>query len=303
MLNRIILFALFTIAMSSTISAQELNCKLSIDYRSVQGTNTQIFQTLENALNEFINARQWTQQTYKEREKIECTMLLNVSKLQNNTNFTSTLTIQARRPIYNSNYNSSLINFIDKDVSFSYTEFETLEYNENSFTSNLTSVIAYWAYIIIALDNDSYALLNGTPIFQQAERIVSNAQGKDQIGWEPNQSSGQRNRYWLTEQMLHPDFQNLRKFSYTYHRLGLDMMANQPAEGRKAITDNLETLRVVHERRPSAFATQIFFDAKVDEIINIYTPTPFDEKDKAFEILNLIDPGHSQQYQKMNGGI
>ncbi len=290
------LAAFFTII---SAHAQELNCKISIEHRRVQGTNTQVFQTLENALNEFMNGRQWTNLQYQEKERIECTMLINVSEVVNNTGFQTTLTVQARRPVYNSSQNTTLLNYIDKDFSFSYTEYETLEFNENTFTSNLTSVLAYWAYVIIGLDNDSFAEMGGTPIFQMAERVVTNAQGKDQMGWEPNQSSGKRNRYWFTEQILHPDFEGLRKFDYIYHRQALDNMASKPGAARNVITENLDLLKTVHDRRPASMAMSLFFDAKVDELVNMYKPTGFEEKQKVYEILLLVNPAHLRQWQEI----
>lgn len=300
MVKKILLAVVFCIFSVIATHAQELVCKVTVDYQRIQGTNTSVFKTLENALNEFINAQQWTQQSYKDREKIECSMLIIINNATDN-NYSASLTVQSRRPIFNTNYNATLLNFMDKDFNFQYNEFDPLRFNENTFTDNLTSVIAYWSLIIIGLDNDSYASLGGTPIFQQAERVVNNAQGKDQIGWEPNQSN--RNRYWLTEQLLHPDFVNLRRFSYTYHRHGLDIMSEQPGNGRKIITEAFPTLKVVHERRPVSLAMQMFFDAKVGEISDMYSPAPYEEKQEVFEILNLIDPGHLTQYQQMMGGI
>lgn len=299
MIKKIALTLTFFVLIIVGSRAQELNCKVSLEYRKVQGTNTQIFQTLENALNEFMNGRQWTPQKYQNKEKIACSFLLTINSMESNNTFSGTLTIQARRPIYNSNYNSTLINYIDKDFNFTYTEFQPLEFNENSFTNNLTSVMAYWAYIIIGLDNDSYSSLGGTPVFELANRVVLNVQGQDISGWEANQSSGKRNRYWLTQQLLHTNYTNLRRYSYVYHRQGLDIMAEQPGRGRKIIADNIEMLKVVNERMPSSFVMQLFFDAKSDEIVNLFQPANFNEKQNVFEVLNLVDPAHLSQWQKM----
>ncbi len=300
MVKKILLVVVLSMASVGAGLAQELLCQVSVDHQRIQGTNTSVFKTLENSLNEFINGQQWTQQSYKDREKIECSMLIIVNSVSGSM-FSATLTVQARRPVYNTNYNSTLLNFMDKDFNFQYNEFDPLRFNENSFTDNLTSVIAYWALIIIGLDNDSYASLGGTPIFQQAERVVNNAQGKDQVGWEPNQSN--RNRYWFTEQLLHPVFTNLRRFSYTYHRYGLDIMSERPGDGRKIISEAFPSLREVHERRPASLCMQLFFDAKVNEVVDMYAPAPYDEKQEVFEILNLVDPGHLTQYQKIMSGI
>lgn len=288
---------LFSIIFLFTARSQELVCKVTVDYQRIQGTNTSVFKTLENSLNEFINAQQWTQQSYKEREKIECSMLIIINSSQSNNSFSASLTVQARRPVFNTNYNTTLLNYMDKDFNFVYNEFDPLRFNENTFSNNLTSVIAFWAYMIIGLDNDSYSSLGGTSIIQQAERVVNNAQGKDQLGWEPNQSN--RNRYWVTEQLLHPDFVNLRRFYFTYHRHGLDIMSERPGTGRKIITEALPTLKVVHERRPASFTMQMFFDAKVGEVVDMYKPAPYEEKQQVFDILNLIDPGHLTQFQQM----
>lgn len=280
--------------------SQELNCKVSVVHRQIQGSNTAIFQTLENALNEFVNNRKWTNDEFSQKERIDCNLLINLSKMENNEFFSGSITIQARRPVYNSTYNSLLINYIDRNFSFRYIEFDPIIFNENSFDSNLASVIGYYVYLILGLDYDSYSAMGGQPFFQVAEQIVNNAQNASESGWKPMES--RNNRYWLIEQLLHDDFKPVRMFYYTFHRLGLDAMAEKPAATGPEIVKMLKTLEPSFEKQPSAILFQILSDTKYEEFVNIFKPQDPGIRSDVGQILKKIDPQHIQEYDKMISG-
>jgi hypothetical protein len=280
--------------------SQELNCKVSVIHRQIQGSNTAIFQTLENALNEFVNNRKWTNDEFSQKERIDCNLLINLSKMENNEFFSGSITIQARRPVYNSTYNSLLINYIDRNFSFRYLEFDPIIFNENSFDSNLASVIGYYVYLILGLDYDSYSPMGGQPFFQVAEQIVNNAQNASESGWKPMES--RNNRYWLIEQLLHDDFKPVRMFYYTFHRLGLDAMAEKPAATGPEIVKMLKTLEPSFEKQPSAILFQILSDTKYEEFVNIFKPQDPGIRSDVGQLLKKIDPQHIQEYDKMISG-
>jgi hypothetical protein len=220
--------------------------------------------------------------------------------MQNNEFFSGSLTIQARRPVYNASYNSLIFNYIDKDFSFRYAEFEPLEFNVNSFDNNLTSILAYYAYIILGLDQDSFVPMGGQSFFQTAQLIVNNAQNASEGGWKPMDS--RTNRYWLVEQLLHDDFNAMRKFYYTYHRQGLDLMADNPSKGIENIKKVLPTLEESYEKQPTAILFQIFADTKYEEFINLFKPHDATTRSTVGAVLKKIDPQHISAYDAMISG-
>jgi len=279
--------------------AQELRCNVQVVSQQIQGTNKQVFQTLQNAIYEFMNNRVWTGHVYSMEERIECNMMINITEQTSADEFKGTMTIQATRPVFNTNYKTTTLNFVDNDIHFRYVEFSPLEFDLNSHISNLTSILAYWAYFILGLDYDSFALLGGTPYFENAERIVLNAQNVPQAGWKPLDNLAHKNRYWLVKDMLDPDYEPLREFSYRYHRLGLDIMDEEVAEGRAEITNSLELLQQVFRNRPDPYMypLSLFFDSKADEIINVYTESYPEERNRAHEILVEINKPNASKYK------
>jgi hypothetical protein len=244
--------------------SQELNCNITINSDQVQGTNKSVFNTLQKSVSEFVNNRKWTEMSFLTNERIECTMTIIVKSVEGD-NFTAEIQVQSRRPVYNSNYNTTLFNFKDNDFTFTYKEFEPLEWNESTISSNLTAVLAYYAYIIIGYDMDSFSRLGGTPFFQAAENIVNSAQGSNLPGWKAFESS--RNRYALVNNLTDEAFKNFRNFFYEYHRLGLDEMSNNPVNARARIAQGIPVLRETNRARPSAIVISTFLDAKSDELI------------------------------------
>ncbi|MBP9017505.1 MAG: DUF4835 family protein [Paludibacteraceae bacterium] len=276
--------------------SQELNCNITINSDQVQGTNKSVFNTLQKSVSEFVNNRKWTEMSFLTNERIECTMTIIVKSVEGD-NFTAEIQVQSRRPVYNSNYNTTLFNFKDNDFTFTYKEFEPLEWNESTISSNLTAVLAYYAYIIIGYDMDSFSRLGGTPFFQAAENIVNAAQGSNLPGWKAFESS--RNRYALVNNLTDEAFKNFRNFFYEYHRLGLDEMSNNPENARARIAQGIPVLRETNRARPSAVVIFTFLDAKSDELINIFSKGTDKEKALVVEILSDVNPTQTQKYEQI----
>jgi hypothetical protein len=277
-----------------SIGAQELNCNLVINSDQIQGSNKSVFNTLQKSASDFINNRRWTGMSYEQDERIECTMTMIVKKVENDQ-FTAELQIQSRRPVYNTSYNTTLINFRDNDIVFNYKEFDVLEFNDNQVTSNLTAILTYYVYLILGYDMDSYSRMGGTPFFQAAEQLVIAAQTLDMPGWRAFEST--RNRYALINNLNDEAFRKFRNFLYEYHRLGLDEMTANVVNARAKISAGLPLLREANRARPSAIAIATFLDAKTDEIINIFKRASDQEKKTVIEILTDVNPTQSERYE------
>ncbi|MFY9309929.1 MAG: DUF4835 family protein [Bacteroidia bacterium] len=298
-LEKSILIAFF-ILVSGIIHAQELNCKVQVVSPTIQGTDKSVFDNLQTAIFEFMNNRKWTNETFKNNERIDCSMLINVSERISTDEFKATIQVQVRRPVFKSSYNSVLLNNNDNDFQFKYQENQTLEYSENLHLSNLTSVLAFYAYMIVGLDYDSFAPDGGTYYLQRALAIVNNAQSSSDLGWKA--FDGNKNRYWLINNMLDATFVPLRECMYKYHRQGMDLMVDNKETARSNIFDALQNLKKIHQIKPLSYSLQVFFNAKADEIINIYSGAFPDEKAKIMNLLNEIDPTNSNKYQKIMSG-
>jgi hypothetical protein len=292
-------FILLIFWLSFNLYSQELRCNVQVVSQQVQGTNKQVFQTLQNAIYEFMNNRVWTDHVYTMEERIECNLMFNITEQLSADDFKGTLTIQVRRPVFNTNYNTVTLNFVDNDIRFRYVEFSPLEFDLNSHLSNLTSILAYYAYYILGLDYDTFSLLGGTLYFSNAERIVLNSQNVPETGWKPMDDIAHKSRYWLVKDMLDPDYEPLREFNYRYHRLGLDVMDEKVAEGRAEITNSLELLQQVYRKKPDPYMylLRLVFDAKVDEIVNLYTESFPEERNRVYTILTEIDKPNANKYK------
>ncbi len=277
--------------------AQEFLCNITVDSRQVQGTDKKVFETLQTELTEFVNSRQWTGYEFKMNERIECNMVISISNRPSTDRFEATLNIVASRPVYNTAYNSTLLNYIDKDFNFEYVEYQPMEYQENSYSSNLTSVMAYYLYMILGLDFDSFSQNGGTPFYEKAESVVNAAQSSPEKGWSAFED--QRNRYWFVENYLNKSYSGLRSFLYEYHRKGLDVMPDKTEQGRAAILQSLNYLKIVYDEQPGLFALQLLVDAKGDEIINIFSEGNPKEKSEAQNIMKEIDPANASDYSKI----
>jgi hypothetical protein len=293
----ILVLSLFVCCLS--LFSQELNCNIQIVTQQIQGTNKQIFETMQGAIYEFMNNTSWTSHVFELNERIECNMLFNIQEQVSDEEFKGTLQIQVRRPVYNSSYNTVLFNYVDNDLNFKYVEYQPLQFNENTHILNLTSILAYYAYIILGLDYDSFSYEGGTEFFQKAEKIVNNAQNASEKGWKSIDSQSRKNRYWLIDNILNEDFSPAREFIYRYHRLGLDMMYDKVNEARAEIAESLKLLQQVYRNKPDPFMhfLQVIYDAKSDEFVNIFRDSLQDEKTRVFAILNEIDPANTNKYE------
>jgi len=262
-----------------------------------------VFQTLQTGLQNFLNNRKWTSETYQPNERIVCSFLLNIEKAIGTNVFQATLTVQAARPVYNSAYQSALINHMDEAISFKYVEFQPIEFNENRvqgtdpIVANLTAVFAYYAYIILALDHNSFALRGGDPYFQKAQNIVNNApENRDIVGWRP--FDGLRNRYWLIENFTNNRYNLIHDALYNYFRLGMDRMYENEAEGRNAVLNCLQLINTVNTEIPNSMVVQFFFQGRANELSKVFKKSSPDEKNRALEILSKVDITNSVLYKQ-----
>ncbi len=291
---------LLSICFLSNANAQELNCSVSILTPQIQASDKTIFETLQTSIREFMNNRSWTNDQYLNQERIECSIIITISERIGVDDFKANIQIQSRRPVYKSSFNSPLFNHQDNDVTFKYLQDQVLEFDEANIYSNLTAVLAYYAYLIIGLDYDSFSKDGGTPYFVKAQTVVNNAARLPDRGWKAFENS--RNRYWITENMLNSSFSPLRSTMYNYHRNGLDKMSDNAIDARQAITESIKELRKVFSDKPNSFLMQIFFNAKADEIVNIYSQAQIDEKNQVIPVLSLVDPANSLKYQAILSG-
>jgi hypothetical protein len=277
--------------------AQELNCTVTFSTDQVGATNQQVFKTLKKSLTEFVNNTKWTEQTYKGAEKIECSFFFTITAY-NADQFTGTLQVQASRPVYNSTYMSPILNINDKEINFNYIEFQNLTFNPNSFDSNLLSIMAFYANLIIGMDADTYALEGGSKSLESAQNIANLAQQSQIKGW--SQSEKNQNRYFIITDMLSPTFVSFRKTMYEYHLKAMDKMAENPKESKENIKSALKTLTEVSDSRPNSFLVRLFFDAKADEIVSIYTDGPKIDVTEVINALNRLSPTNSSKWGKIS---
>jgi Domain of unknown function (DUF4835) len=295
-LRKLIILLVFIGAFKTSV-AQELNCQVQVLSSQIAGTDKRVFESMRTAIFEFMNTRKWTNETFKIEERIDCSILINITEKIGTDEFRGTLQIQARRPVYKTSYNTALLNFNDNDITFKYLESQPLEFVENTYTSNLTSILGFYAYYLIGLDYDSFSLNGGTPYLQKALAVVNNSQGSGYQGWKAFDSN--KNRYWLVNNMLDATFVSLRECMYNYHRKGLDVMAENKESGRAVILESLQELKKVHQVKPLSFSLQVFFIAKADEIVNVFCGGFSDEKTRVVTMLNEIDPTNSNKYTKI----
>ncbi len=280
---------------------QELNCSVQVSAQRIQGSNRQVFQTMQKAIYEFMNNTVWTNNVFSFSERIDCNILINLTEQLSADEFRGTIQIQSRRPVFNTTYNTTMLNFVDNNFQFRYVEFEPLEFDPTTYRSNLTSVLAYYAYIIIGFDYDSFSPLGGTGYFELAEQIVTNSQNAPVVGWKPYDGTRSRNRYWLVKNILDRQYANIRQFIYNYHMKGLDMLESKASESRNEIVEDLRLLQDVYRNRPDPFMyyLTIVLDSKSDEIINIFSEAFPEEKSRVVEIMSEIDPANKSKYEKI----
>lgn len=283
-------------SVSSNVFSQELNCIITINADQVSETDKRVYETMRTAITEFMNNRKWTNYNYEISERIECNILITI-KDRSGDDFGGQIQVQSRRPVFKSSYNSTLLNIVDKDLNFKYTETDALEFNEGQITQSLTAVLAYYAYIIIGYDFDSFSLYGGTPFFDKAQTIVNLAQNRGESGWKAFENT--RNRYWLLENLYNKTYTPLREAMYKFHRLGLDNMYDQQEKARQEITLAIEKIQKVYREKSGIYLLQLILNAKADEIVNIYSAASTMDKTKIIEIMKEIDASNSDKYDKI----
>lgn len=288
-------FLFFLMYISLGADAQEIFCNVQVNSSQIQTSDRKVFQTLQTAIYEFVNNTKWTSASIKNEERIECTFLINVKERVSNDEYKASIQVQSTRPIYGTSYKSTMLNYLDNNFRFRYLEYQSLEFNENAHISNLTSVLAYYVYMVLGLDFDTFSEYGGAPYYIKAQNIVNKAQNAREIGWKAFESD--KNRYWLVHDLLDTRYEKIHNCYYRYHRLGMDLMSDKADDGRYEITEALHELRSIYQNNPSAFILKIFFDAKADEITKIYSEAFPNEQARVIKLLTEIDPANSTKYQ------
>ncbi len=289
--------ALFCFLCVLGLGAQELNCVVTVNSDQVSQTNQQIFKTLERSLNDLVNKNKWTNRVYKENERVNAQMFITITEYESNR-FRGTLQIQSSRPVYNTSYESPVFNYKDNKLSFEYIEFQPLVFNENVYESNLVSVIAYYVYVILGLDADTFALEGGTEYFRTAQKIVTQAQGNNAVGWS-HTADNDRSRFDLIDNLMSNTYREYRVAMYNYHRKGLDILGDNNSTGKQVVAGTMRLFETMIKRRPNAFLISTFFDAKSDEIRNIFSDGPKVDIVQLKETLNNIAPLYSTTWNEI----
>lgn len=294
-----------TLVCSMLCVAQEINCRVTINSDKIEGSNKQIFETLQKSVEDYMNTTKWTNMTFAETERIECSMLIVVASINDNE-FNCEMTLQSRRPVYGTSYSTPVLNLRDKYFNFTYQEFDRLDYQQSTFTTNLTAMLAYYCYLIIGMDLATYARMGGQGCFEACEAIVQTCQGasmseSEQQAWLAyDRSSGNKNRYAIISNLQDAAFKPLREYIYEYHRLGLDQMAANVANGRARIAEGMDVLVKANTARPATYIVTIFLDAKADELADIFKGGTEKEKQQVYDALMRIDPTRQNTYDRIN---
>lgn len=300
-----IIFIACGLAVSRPSGAQELQANVTVIADKIKNTDPAVFTTLQNGIKDFLNSRRWTDRAYRPEERIVCNFLLDIQQQPESNVYVANLTVQSSRPVYNSAYNSPVFSYLDKNVAFRYIQYQPFNFNENRISgddplvANLTAILAFYADIIIGLDNDSFAPSAGIPYFKKAQYIVSNApeDSKNISGWKPFESN--RNRYWLADDLLNQRFSAFHGVMYRYHRLGLDKMYDHPNQGRAAILDCLNTLNTLNAENPNTMILQLFFLAKSGELTGIFSRSSRTDRVRAADLLSQLDPSNASKYHQL----
>ncbi len=285
--------------------AQEFNCKVTVLHEKISGVDAQVFVSMQKAINEFMNNQRWTTNEFGPVERIDCNIMFNL--VSNNVGgdpdaYSGTMSLQATRPVYNANYTSTLVNYVDKDIQFKYTQYSPLHFDDNQVSgtdpmaANLTALLAYYSYLVLALDYDSFAPNGGTNELKKAQNVVSNSpeSNKSISGWKAIEST--RNRYWLVDELLNTRFEDVRGFWYTMHREGLDSMYNKPTEARARILNGVKKLAQVNKENPSSVLIQFLFNAKSDEFLHLLANLPKPERGPYISMLSALDVPNAAKY-------
>ncbi len=290
------IFVLTCLILCGSSWAQELNCKVTINADQIQTSDRSVFKDMERSIAAFLNSRKWTTDAYKPYEKINCAIFLNISRMPSIGVFNANAQITAARPIYGTNYETVLLNFADREFDFEYIESQPMEYNDNNYINNLTSLLAFYAYTILAVDYDSFSEMGGNPNVQKMLLVMNNAQSSNRAGWVL--SGNPRSRYFLMESMNNPQQADIRKGSYKYHRLALDTYVKDPNQSQEQILDVLKSIKKIWGVYPTSVLVSSFFDAKFNELASVFSEATLNTKKEAYDLLTSIDPKRTV-YQKI----
>jgi len=279
------------------VSAQELNCVVFINHSEIGVSNKKIFETMQNDVFEYMNNTKWTSSIYKTHERIDCSITINILEALSSNSFKGSLQLQISRPVYNSTYTTSILNFNDNNISFNYEEFQPLVYNENNFDSNLVSILTFYAYTIIGYQADSFGYKGGENFFKLAENVVNVAQQGGGIGW--NRIDGNYTRYQLNENLLSPVYEQYRKTMYEYHILGLDRMVDNSRDAKEVMARSIEGLQDLYNDRPNTFLIRVFFDTKGDEIVDVFADGPRIDTSQLKDVLSRIYPSFDEKWKEI----
>ena len=284
---------LFFVMFATAAVGQELNCQVVVSAEKTGQANASVFKTLQNSLTEFVNQTRWTNKDFLPHERINCSMFINITSYDGNS-FAGTIQVQSSRPVYGSTMVSPVFNFNDEQLAFDYTEYQPFSYSPNQFDSNLVSTVSFYVYTILGLDADTFSEQGGTSYFQTANQIVGTAQQSNHPGWKA--TDGNRSRYQLNADLLSNTYSGYRNALYNYHRNGLDVMHMSPAEGKKAIATAIVNLNRMNSRRPNSLLLRTFFDAKADEVAQIFSGGPSVDIKEVVDALNTMAPNHSEKW-------
>jgi len=299
-MRKILLIALIGVLTVMKLPAQEFLCQVSINSQRVEGVDKSIFEAMKTSIFEFMNNRKWSSYNFKMEERIGCTMLFTIESASGGDDFTGKLNIVLERPIYKTDYSSPVINMIDRDIHFRYVPYQTMEYADNTYMDNFTSILAYYAYLMLALDFDTFSLYGGDEFYDKAQAVVNSAQSSPDKGWQAFE--GPKNRAQLVAGLTNASYKDLRMFLYEYHRRGLDYMSEDVEGSRTFIGKSLRHFKKVNDKRPGLYPMQIFVETKRDEIVNIFKEATPAEKTGMINIMKEVDPANSSTYEAINKG-
>jgi hypothetical protein len=296
MIRNLLVLAISLLA-GLSVRAQELQVEVVLNSDQVEFTDRQIFSDMRNNIYTFLNNRQWTDQVYKPEERIKCRLQITFTRESTVTNYKALAQIVMVRPIYGTGYETPILSIIDQSWAFEYTQGQPLQFSENSFTSNLASLLSFYAYTIIGLDRDSFGRLGGSPYYDRALQVLNNVntQGQGSPGWKSFEDT--RNRYWLLNNLQDPQMEGFRTGLYLYYRQGLDIFIQQPEQARKNILEAIRNIQAVAQRKPGAAVLRAFFETKADEIVSVFKSAPPADKQAVFATLSEIDPTNISKYQ------
>jgi len=291
-------FILIVICVGLAGNSQELNCTVNVLLPQQVNSPPELFQTMKNTIIEFINGRKWTRDNWNSEEKIDCSIQITIEQQVDARTFRGAMQVSSSRPVYNSDYKTPVLNINDRDIEFTFQENTMVQWSNDQHRDNLSSLLAFYANLIIAMDYDTFQSEGGTEYYLVCQTIINNAQNTPEPGWRANEKR-QQNRFWLIENILTQTFKPIRDCMFTFHRQGMDKLFQDVTGARQAMAQALLELKTIHKIKPSSYNMQVFFYAKSDEIVNLFKPTPLEEKQRIIDLCKLIDPGNITKYDKM----